>query len=56
MAINKIAKNIIIATKKQEINISKVFIETADEKYVEATNGNLILTSVKKIVSYGNTK
>jgi len=56
MAINKIAKNIIKATKNKEINISKVFIETTEEKYVEATNGNLTLTSIKKILSYGNTK
>lgn len=55
MAINKIAKNIIIATKKKEISISKIFKETTEEKYVEATNGNLVLNSMKKIISNGNT-
>ena len=55
MAINKTAKNIIISTTNKEISISKKFSETTEEKIVEATKGNLVLTSMKKIISNGNT-
>ncbi|SMP35935.1 hypothetical protein [Flavobacterium hercynium] len=55
MAINKIAKNIITVSQNKEVSISKKFVETTEEKYVEATNGNLVLTSMKKIFSNGNT-
>lgn len=56
MAITKIAKNIIITTSKKDVSISKKYIEITEEKYVEATKGNLILNSMKKIISDGNTK
>jgi hypothetical protein len=55
MAINKTAKNIIISTTNKEISISKKFSETTEEKIAEATKGNLVLTSMKKIISNGNT-
>jgi hypothetical protein len=54
MAINKIAKNIIIKTRGKEVSISKKYVEVTEEKYVEATNGSLVLTCIKKIISHGN--
>lgn len=53
MAIIKTAKNIIIQTTNKEINLGKKFEEIAEEKYLEATNGNITLNSVKKIIKNG---
>jgi hypothetical protein len=54
MAIIKRAKNIIIHTTNKEINLGKKFEEISDEKYLEATNGNIMLNSVKKVMKNGN--
>ena len=54
MAINKTAKNIIISTKRKEISVSKKFLEITDEKFLEATKGNLVLNCMKKIISHGS--
>ncbi len=54
MAINKTAKNIIISTKKKEISFSKKILESTDEKFLEATKGNLVLNCMNKIISNGN--
>lgn len=55
MAIIKSAKNMIIkTTNKENIICGKKMIEITATKWVEATDGKLILSSPKKIFSNGN--
>lgn len=55
MAITKQAKNILIEVEqKYQLYVGNKLEKTADRMNVEATDKNLILASIKKIVSSGN--
>ena len=55
MAIIKISKNMIIKTaNKETIICGRKLEEITEKKWVEATSGKLILSSLKKIFSDGN--
>lgn len=55
MAIIKHAKNMIIKTVNKETLICKgKLTEVTAVKWLEATEGKLIMNSVKKIISNGN--
>lgn len=57
MAIIKTSKNMIIKTiNKESIICGKKLEEIAISKWVEATDGKLVLSSPKKIFSHGNRK
>lgn len=55
MAIIKRAKNIIIQTNNKEICVGKKYEEITEEKYLEATKGNITLNCIKKIMKDGNS-
>lgn len=54
MAIILSAKNIIIKARNNEKSISKAFSEQTEDKFLDSSKENLIINSMKKIVSYGN--
>ena len=55
MAIRKTAKNITINVKyTYDLNVGQQLIKIAKKINVEATKDNLVLASIKKIVSHGN--
>ena len=55
MAIIKHAKNMIIKTANKETLICKgKLTEVTTVKWLEATEGKLIMNSIKKIISNGN--
>lgn len=57
MAIIKTSKNMIIKTENKEtVMVAKKIEDTTETKWVEATNGKLILTSLKKIIANGSGK
>lgn len=55
MAIIKISKNMIVKTiNKETIICGNKLEEITEKKWVEATDGKLILSSLKKIFSNGD--
>lgn len=55
MAIRKTAKNIIIqVTDTYELSVGNKVEKIAEKINTEAQKGNLVLASMKKIVSHGN--
>ena len=55
MGISKQAKNITIeVTEKYQLQVGKKLEKIADKMNVEATDRNLVIASIKKIVSSGN--
>jgi len=57
MAIIKNSKNLIIKTEnKESVIVGKKIKEITENKWVEATDGKLILNSLKKIISNGRNK
>jgi hypothetical protein len=57
MAIIKTSKNMIIKTENKEtVIVGKKIEDITETKWIEATSGKLILTSLKKIISNGSSK